>query len=477
MNRRNPSRRFRRLRGFHLPISFLLVLLLACVSAAAQQEALKLPSYKKTQLPNGITALLMEKHAVPLVSFQITLRTGTTADPPGKEGLAGITNDLLRKGTPTRTADQISADLDFIGAALSTTESPDSLRVYAEFMKKDVATGLDLLADILRNPTFPQEEADKLIKRRIDGIRSAKDQAQAVIGNYFDAFLYGGHPYGRPVEGDERSLAAITRDDIAKFYRQQYVPGNMIVAVVGDLSAADMEKLLADRLGSMPRASAPAIQAPEPKPATGRRLLLVDKPDSTQTFFRIGNVGVSRTNPDRVAIRVVNTLFGGRFTSMINSALRIRSGLTYGANSSFAQYRQAGPFAIASYTRNASTEKALDMALAVLKELHEKGVSEEQLASAKNYIKGQFPTRIETNDQLAGLLADLELYGLGRGEVDELYARVDAVTAADARRVIKQHFPLENLVFTLIGKSSEIAPLAKKYATDIQTKSITAPGF
>lgn len=461
----------------NLRMVFALALLLAAAPAPAQQESLKLPPYRRTQLPNGITLLLMEKQTVPLVSFVVLLRTGTVADPAGKEGLAALANDLLRKGTKTRTAEQISSELDFIGAAFSTNESPDYLRAYAEFMKKDAAKGLELLGDVLRNPTFPQAEVDKIVKQRIDGIRSAKDAAQAVIGNYFERFLYGAHPYGRPPEGDERSLAAITRDDIVKFYQQHYVPENMLIAAVGDLSTAEMEKLLAGQFGGMPRAAAPVVPIPEPQPATGRRLLLVDKPDSTQTFFRIGNLGITRTDPDRVAIEVVNTLFGGRFTSMLNSALRIRSGLTYGAGSSFRERRRRGPFAIASYTRNAATEQAIDMALAVLKEMHEKGPTEEQLVSAKNYIKGQFPPTVETNDQLAGLLAQLELYGLDRSEVDQFYARVDAVTLTGARRVITQYFPLDNLVFVLIAKASEIAPLARKYAPDIQTKSITAPGF
>jgi predicted Zn-dependent peptidase len=460
----------------HLPVILILALLVS-IPAAAQPGALKLPPYKKAKLPNGLTVLLMEQHEVLIVSFHWAVKAGSVADPAGKEGTASLTAALLRKGTKTRSADQIAAELDFIGGQLSAGAGADETSGSAEFLKKDLATGLDLLADVLLHPTFPAEEFAKLQKQRVDGIRSNKDQAQAVLGDYFNAYLFGSHPYARPTGGDEKSLAAITRDDVAQFYQTHYAPSNVVLAVVGDFSTADMEKLLAEKFGAWQGRPAAAGKLAPPAPVKGKRLLLVDKPDSTQTFFRIGNVGVNDTHPDRVPIEVVNTLFGGRFTSMLNSALRIESGLTYGARSFFDQRRVAGPFAINTYTRNETTEQAMDLALTILKGLHEKGITEEQLASAKNYIKGQFPPDIETSDQLAGLLVDLELRGLDQREVDEFYARVDAVTLADAQRVIKQHFPLDHLVFTLIGKASEIESVAKKYAPQLDKKSISDPGF
>ncbi|MGH9815855.1 MAG: M16 family metallopeptidase, partial [Candidatus Acidiferrales bacterium] len=442
---------------------------------------LKLPRYKKTKLPNGLTVLLMEHREVPMVSFEFAVKAGSVADPRGKEGTASLTAELLRKGTKSRTAEQIAAQLDFIGGQFDAGTRPDESTASAEFLKKDLATGLDLLADILLNPSFPAEEFTKLQEQRIDGIRSAKDRAQAVMSSYFNGYLFGSHPYGRPTGGDEKSLAAIARDDVVQFYQAHYVPANAILAVVGDFSVAEMEKLIAQKFGAWsapaPSARAASAKLAEPAPVKGKRLLLVDKPDSTQTFFRIGNVGVSDTHPDRVPIRVVNTLFGGRFTSMLNSALRIESGLTYGAGSFFDQRQVSGSFAINSYTQNETTEKAMDMALDILQRLHAEGVNDAQLTSAKNYIKGQFPPDIETSDQLANLLVDLELRGLDEREINEFYAKVDAVTVADAGRVIKEHFPLENLVFVLIGKASEIAPLTKKYASSSDKKSISDPGF
>lgn len=445
--------------------------------ARAADGALKLPPFKKIKLPNGLTVMLMEQHEVPIISFNFVIRAGAVADPAGKEGLAALTAGLLRKGTRSRSANQIAAELDFIGGTLNTSATYDDSNGAAEFVKKDINKGLDLFGDVLLNATFPQDEVVKLLKQRADAIKAAKDEPQAVIGNYFSAYLYGNHPYARPVGGDERTLAAITRDDVVKFYQTYYTAPNAILAVVGDFNTAEMQQALTDKFGSWSgKATAPA-SAPEAPPFMGKKLLLIDKPDATQTFYQIGNVGISRTNPDRVYIQVINTLFGGRFTSMLNSALRIQSGLTYGARSAFNQLRAPGPFIIYTYTPNATTEKAIDMTLDVLRRLHDKGITEEELKSAKSYMKGQFPPTIETSDQLAALLAQLEFYGLDESDVNNYYAKIDSMTMQDAQRVIKQYFPADNLVFVLIGKAGDIQSVVKKYATQFDTRSINQPGF
>jgi len=265
---------------------------------------------------------------------------------------------------------------------------------------------------------------------------------------------------------------------VAEFYAKHYGPQAIILAVVGDFKTDEMERALGEKFGAWKQTApfAPA-KLPEPTAYKGRKLLLVDKPDSTQTFFLIGNVGITRTNPDRVAIQLVNTIFGARFTSMLNEALRVNSGLSYGARSFFSQERVAGPFAISTYTRNETTIQAVDLALDMLKKLHEQGLSEEQLRSAKAYLKGVFPPQIETPDQLAATLAELEFYGLDAREIDAYFARIDAVTLADTRRVIKQYFPQENLVFTLVGKADEIREKVKKYAPQVDVKQINQAGF
>ncbi len=460
------------------PTAILLAAALVFFAGAGVQAApLRLPAHEKVVLKNGLTVLLMEKHGVPFVSFAALVRSGATADPAGQAGLASVTASLLRKGTKTRTAQQFAADLDFIGGSFGAGAGPDFTTVSAEFLNKDLARGLDLFSDALLHPNFPQEEVEKVIRQDVDGIKAAKDEAQSVLTTYFDGYLFGAHPYGRPEEGDEVSLGRIRRDAIVKFYEANYTPGTTILAVAGDFSTAEMKKKIEETFGAWTRQSAATTAVTALPPAKGKRLLLVDKPDSTQTFFAIGNVGVARTDPDRVAIRVVNTIFGGRFTSMLNDELRIRSGLTYGAVSFFDSRKVPGPFVMFSYTRNETTTQAITLALEVLGKVHKDGLTKEQLDSAKSYIKGQFPPSIETSMQLARLIATNEFYGLDDTEVNELESRIDAVTPEVARRVIEKHFPLDSLVFVLIGKASEIKPAVQKYATQLDTTEISAPGF
>jgi predicted Zn-dependent peptidase len=452
------------------------VLAFGFVSGAAAQT-LKLPPHEKVVLKNGLTLLLMEKHGVPLVSLAGIVKAGSVADPMGEEGLAAVTASLLRKGTAKRSSQKFSEDIDFTGGSFSADAGADFTSLSGEFLSKDLDRGLDLFSDALLHPTFPQAEVDKLLAQDIDGIKAAKDEAQSVALNYYYGYLFGKHPYGRPEGGDELSLARIKRDAIAKFYQANYTPGNTILAVAGDFDAAQMRTKIEQVLGGWEGKVSSLAAISAPAPVKGKRLLLIDKPDSTQTFFAFGNIGTAVDDPDRVAIRVVNTIFGGRFTSELNEALRVESGLTYGAESFFDSRRVPGAFAIYSYTKNESTAQAIDLALQVLAKLHTDGVTPQQLASAKAYLKGQFPPEIETSGQLARRIASNEFYGLGDDEINQLEARIDAVTPATAKQAIEKHFPGENLVFMLIGKASEIGPVVQKYATQHDTRKIIEPGF
>ncbi len=447
------------------------------LTTAASPQTIKIPPHERIVLKNGLTVLLMEKQGVPIVSFAALVKSGSAADPVGQEGLAAQTAELLRKGSKKRSAQQFAADLDFIGGSFESGASPDFTTISAEFLTKDLNKGLDLFADALLQPTFPQEEVDKSLAQSLDGVKGSKDEPRQVLPIYYYAYLYGARGYGRPEDGDENSLKKINRDSITKFYAANYAPGNTILAIAGEFNAAELRKQLEATFGAWPAKPVTPVVIPAIPASKGKRLLLIDKPDATQTYFAIGNIETTVGDPDRVAIRVVNTIFGGRFTSMLNEALRVESGLTYGVRSSFDPRKEPGPYGIYTFTKNDSTVQAIDMALAVLQKLHKDGISEEQLKSAKSYVKGQFPPTIETSRALAQRIASNEFYGLDDNEVNQLEARIDAVTPEIARQVIQKHFPEDNLVFVLIGKASAIAPAVKKYAEKQDAREISAPGF
>jgi predicted Zn-dependent peptidase len=457
--------------------SLLLILLVINFPAALFAQSIHIPPHEKVVFKNGLTVLLLEKRGVPIVNFAALVKTGGAADPPGQEGLASVTAQLLRKGTQKRTAQQFAADSDFTGGSVEADASADFSTVAGEFLNKDLARGLDLFSDALLHPIFPQAEVDKLLAQSLDGVRAAKDEVRSVLGTYYDAYLFNGNGYGRTSDGDEISLTKIRGDAIVKFYETYYAPGNIILAVAGDFQTADMKKKLEEVFGQWPPKPVTPVKIPVLPPVKGKKLLLVDKPDATQTYFAIGNVATAAGDPDRVAVRLVNTVFGGRFTSLLNEALRVESGLTYGAISAFDPRKAPGPFGIYSYTKNESTVQAIDMALQVLQKLHKQGITGDELASAKSYIKGQFPPSLETSKQLAQIIAINEFYGLDDREINDLEARLDAVTPAIAQQVIQKHFPTDNLVFTLIGKRSDIAAGVQKYAEKQDARVLSEPGF
>ena len=297
------------------------------------------------------------------------------------------------------------------------------------------------------------------------------------LSQYFFATLYAGHPYARTLLTSEASLGSITRDDVRAFHARVYTPANAVIAVVGDFNAAAMESKLTALFGAWKGAAPAQVDVAPLKPVTGKHVLLVDKPDATQTYFILGNVGLSETDPDRAPVEVINTLFGGRFTSLFNEELRIKSGYSYGAGSSFEQHRTPGPFRMSTYTKNANTEPAIDKTFEVLDRLHAHPFTDADLLSAKNYIRGTFPPSLETSPALAAKLANNEVEGISREKFNAELAEEQTTTLAEGNRVIDKDFlTKDNYVLVIVGKASEIGKIAAKYGP-VMTRKITDPGY
>jgi zinc protease len=248
------------------------------------------------------------------------------------------------------------------------------------------------------------------------------------------------------------------------------------VAVVGDIDAGAAESLLRATFDAMPRGRAPRLTLPEPVPPRKASVTLVNKTDTPQTWFRIGGLGPSWGQDDYAATELVRTVFGGRFTSWLNTALRIESGLTYGASFQIDRGRTAGPAAISTFTATENTRQAIDLALAQLDRLHDEGLSEDDLASAKAYVKGQLPYEYETAGDLATVLCRLKFYGLDRGFVDHLFEAIDAVDLAACREAIDRWFTRDNLVITAIGKADEVRDILDDYGA-LTVRENDDPGF
>lgn len=454
--------------------------LLLTVAMQLSAQGYKLPKYEKFKLKNGLTVYLMEQKEVPVISVSVILPAGAIYDGE-KAGLASLTATALKHGTKNFPKAKLDEELDFAGASISTYASKESAGLSSKFAAKDKDKILGLIKEVLLEPVFDAAEFEKEKKRLLVSLEQQKESPRSVIGAYFDKFMYGDHVYGNIIQGKISTVSTLTVDDLKKFYQENYLPEGSAISIVGDFNAAEMKTAINALFSGWKKGTKPQVNlASKPvTPPAGNRVLLINKDDARETTFYIGAPGIPRNNPDYVAIDVVNTLFGGRFTSMLNDELRVNTGLTYGANSRFAPLKNAGTFAISTFTAGKTTEPALDKALEVLNKLHSNGIDENALTSAKNYVKGQFPPRFETAGQLSGLLTQMFWYNFDESFINNFEKNVDGLTLDKAKAIIAKYFPKDKLQFVLVGKSADIKKIAEKYGpvTEVQIKEEVKKAF
>ncbi len=446
-------------------------------SALANAGEIRLPHYQTITLDNGATVLLMPRKDVPLVAASVAVRGGALADAPGKEGTANLLGELLSKGAGNRNALGFAQAVDGAGGSLDFGSSREAITANAQFLSKDAGLMLSLLADAMLRPKMDAAEFDKLRKRAIDGIANAKDSdPRQLIGIYSSGWLFRDHPYGRATGGDETSLATISAADLQAFRQQQMGGDRLIIAIAGDFDEKTVTAQVKQAFGGWAKATGKLPQVEPKARETGRRVLLIDKPGATQTYFSFANIGSHHGDPAQAAQDLVQTAFGGRFTSMINTELRIKSGLSYGANSRIERPRLPGASTISSYTKTDSTKAAIDLALVTLDRLHKDGLDAATLDSAKHYIAGQFAPSLETSPQLARTLVDLTLYSDSRDTIDGYLGRIAAATPAQIADANDVFAASKDQVLVVIGDASKIRDVVKAYGPMTEMK-ITDPRF
>jgi predicted Zn-dependent peptidase len=456
--------------------AFFAVGLLVVYSLA--QAAFKLPAPEKFVLRNGITVFYLENAETPLVSFSLFLRgAGSAQEPADLEGAANLTARLLTKGTATRNADAVAEAVDFMGASLNIMASEEYAALGAACLAEHFPKLLEIAADCLASPSFTEDEFNKERKTRLDSLKAVKDNPGAAVRNYFVKAYFGAHPLGHLAGGTEASLGKMTVVDVKGYYQKYYTPAGALAAVVGNISKTKAEELLNAAIGAWKGAGAvPASKLPAlPKPA-GVKLLLIDKPDATQAYWVLGAPGYALGDEIAPQAAVMNTLFGGRFTSWLSTELRIKRGLTYGASSNFQTYSSGGVFTASSYTRNDKIGEMLTIALDLLTKARTEGFAAEEIESARNYIQGQFPPTLETNAAKANAYVRLAFFNLGFDYYDKYLAGVQAATQASAKDAAVKLLPEKDYVLVVVGKAAEIKAQLAKFGTWTE-KKITDPGF
>jgi zinc protease len=432
-----------------------LLLLPALVQAA---DELRIPPVTRAVFDNGLRVLVAEYHELPLVEFYAIVGSGAAQDPSGKEGLAQLTAATLTRGAGRLGAQALARAIDTLGGKIAAAAGTDGTIVTAEFLSKDFGEGLDLLRQVLLDPTFARDEVRRARDEQEAGIVAALEDTSSVAEKCFAGFLYGTHPYGRPVEGRRSTVRKLGRCDVDHYYERWYRPNNTILVLVGDVRAGDAVIRLREAFGAW-RADARAIpgRAPAPDRVRARRVLLVDKPDATQTQIRIGNIAIARNHPDFIPATVANTILGGGFTSRLIEELRVKRSLTYAAWSQFAARLTGGDFRISTFTKSPTTAETLTLALAVEGDFRSKPPTRPELDKAKAYLRGQFPLRLESPDALAGRLAEIEFHGLPDDDLRSFRSRVAAVTPAEVQAVSQRDMPQpDQVAVVVVGKAVEI---------------------
>jgi zinc protease len=432
------------------------------VPRAGAARPLQLATPVSAKLANGLTLILSERRGLPIVASNLVLRTGSDANPLDKPGTANFVAAMLDEGTAKRNALQIADDVSRLGASLGTSSTMDATTISARSLTKNFPATLDILSDVVLNPSFPAEEIERQRASRLAGLIQQRDNPAQVAAQVTAAVLYGPkHPYGYSEVGTEGSVKAMTRDDMAAFWKQNFVPNNAALVVAGDISMDELRALAEKSFGSWQSGSPaqPALGAPT---TTAARVVVVDKPGSPQTQVRVASVGAPRSSPDFRPLQVMNLALGGLFSSRINMNLREQHGYTYGASSQFAFRRAAGPFQVASGIRTDVTGPAVTEIFKEVRGMVDRPVSDEELKKAKDSLSNSLPGAFESSANAVSNFSNVFIYDLGLDYYTRYAEQVNAVTPDQTLAVAKKYLNPGAMVVIAVGDKAKIEPQLKK---------------
>jgi zinc protease len=419
-----------------------------------------LPPVRRTRLSNGMELLVIEKHALPTVALNLVLREGRSADSPQKSGLTSLLTAVWDAGTARRTADQIADQLAGVGASLSIGAGWDTSTARLFTLKQHLPEALDVYADVLCNPAFPEQELIREKSKALARLVQLRDDPLVLSQLATAALLYGPeHPYGRSPYGTRSSLASIGRGDLKAAYRLRVRPEQATLIAVGDVTSEELVPMLEAAFGGWKAGGGPAsatlFQPPAEKPT---RIVLVDKPGAAQSVIAVSRIGAERKSPDYYALTVMNSIFGGQFSSRLNLNLRESKGYTYGAHSIF-EWRipQPGPFLATASVHTAVTAAALAEFLKELQGMSgARAVTADELAFSEALLTRGYPAEFETPDLLARQWETVVEHRLSDDYFNTYIPRISQVTAADVLRVARQHLDPAHLTIVVVADRAKV---------------------
>jgi zinc protease len=439
----------------------------------AAQRPITLPTPQSFQLPNGLTVLHYERPGMPVVAASLVIKTGGDSNPADRAGLANFTGAMLDQGTASRDALTIADDVAHLGASLSTSSAKDASFVTVQSLRKNFGAALDLLADVALHPSFPDKEIDRERASRLGGLIQSRQDPNAVAQTVAVRVLYGdNHPYGYIELGTESSIQATKRDDMANFWKQNFVPNNAALVVAGPIGQADV-KALAEKAFASWAKGAPAAGASDTFVTAPVRLVLVDRPGAEQTQLRVAEIGAPRSVSDYAAVNVMNLILGGLFSSRINLNLREAHGYTYGAFSQFIFRKHAGPFWVGSGVRTNVTAPAVAEIMKELKRMTDTTVSADELNMGRDALARSLPADFETSSSAVDSLSGLFIYNLGLDYYTTFPAAVSTVTVDAVQAAARKYLHPDKIIVIAVGDRKKIeADLRKLNLGAVEIRSV-----
>ncbi|MCA1564878.1 MAG: insulinase family protein [Acidobacteria bacterium] len=426
-----------------------------------------IPKPVERTLANGLRVVVVERSNMPLVSAALMIRNGGEVDPPQLAGLADITASLLTKGTQARTAPQIAEAIEALGGSIESGARWDASTASVGVMSSRINNAMEILADVVRRPTFKEEEVERLRAQYLDDLTVALGQPGSIARYVASRVVFGDAPYGHPISGTPESIAKIKRDDIVRLHATYYRPDNAILVIGGDIAAADAFKTAERFFGDWQKPTAPlpasSAKANATTGATAQRIVVVDKPDAGQAAVLVARTGIRRTDPEFFRGIVANSVLSG-YSGRLNQEIRIKRGLSYGARSALETRRETGPFMAEAQTKNESGAVVAGLLLGELARLAGGELPDAELTPRKAVLIGGFARNLETAGGLVSQVANLALYGLSFDEINNYINNVQSITAKDVQGFAGSRLDSKVASIIIVGDAKKFLPeLQKQY--------------
>lgn len=424
-----------------------------------------LPPIRSDRLDNGLRLRSIARTDVPLVSGCLVLDAGEAALDDSRAGLAVLSGDALHGGTERLPGAELAEVLEGLGTSLRVSTGWDATTVGFTCLAERLDRLMELLAEVVRTPAFPEDEVERVRRQRLAAIRQRRMEPARLADDELDREVFPeGHPYRRPLAGVPEAVEGHGREDVRAYAEGVHRPGRGGFVLVGDLPEGRIRELAERAFGDWQGDPPPVPRLPEASPRDDRTVVLVHRPGAVQSEIRIGHPGPPRGVEDEDALRVANTILGGAFTSRLNLNLRERHGFTYGASSRVAFRRQGGAVTIGTAVGTETTGPALREAMTELVRFREEGPTREEVEQARDYLVGIFPLRVETTAQLAARAAELLIFGLPDDHHHGYRDRIRAVTRDEAGRAARRRYLPEEASIVVVGDADRVRPQVEELA-------------